>query len=91
MSIVPMGSLLSERRLAKPMSVVRIGSAVIQPRRLGPAETADAENEQDREYRENENIGENVDGLNKLKLWATSQDSLHGLLAMLQPKSLRRL
>jgi hypothetical protein len=44
--------LLSERRLTVQMDVVRIGSAVIRPRHLEPAETADAENKQDREYRE---------------------------------------
>ena len=34
---------------------------VIRPWRFGPAETAEAENEKDREYRENEDIGENMD------------------------------
>jgi hypothetical protein len=47
------------------MGVVRIGSAVIRLRR--PAETKGVENEKDPEYRENEDTGENVDGLNKLK------------------------
>ena len=46
------------------MGVVRIGPAVIRP---WPAETADAENEKEHEYRENEDRGENVDGLNQLK------------------------
>lgn len=49
------------------MRVVPIGAAVIRLRNLGPAEAAEAENEKDREYRENEDRGESVDGLDKLK------------------------
>jgi hypothetical protein len=41
--------------------------AGIRPRRLGPAETAETENEKDRNCRENEGIGENGRGLKKLK------------------------
>ena len=69
------------------MGVVRIALAVIRPRRLGPAETQGVEKEKDREYRENEDTGENVDGLNKLKHWATSQEQPYGLLPMLHPTS----
>jgi hypothetical protein len=46
------------------MGVMRIVSAVIRSRRLGPAETKRVENEKDREYHENEDTGEKVDGLN---------------------------
>ena len=57
----------SERHLTKQMGVVRIGSAVIRPRGLGPAETTDAENEKDRECGENEDAGENVGELKDFK------------------------
>ena len=87
MSIVPMGGLLSETRLTKQMGVVRIASAVVRPRRLGPAETKGVEKEKDREYREKDDTGENVDGLNKLKHWVTSQEKPYGVLPMLQPNS----
>jgi hypothetical protein len=41
--------------------------AVIRPQRLGPAETSEPENEKDRECGENEDAGENMDGLNNLE------------------------
>ena len=67
MSIVPVLDLPSEWCLTKQLSVVRIGLAGIRPRRLGPAETAEAKNEKDREYRENEDISENMDEWKEFK------------------------
>jgi hypothetical protein len=46
---------------------MQVGSVVIPPHRLRPIESFEAENEGDRECGENEDAGENVDGLNKLK------------------------
>jgi hypothetical protein len=67
MSSVPILNLPSERCLAKQLSVAWIGVVVIRPWRFRPAETVEAENEQDRECRENEDSGENVDKLKELK------------------------
>jgi hypothetical protein len=51
----------------KYWGVVWIGVACSRPRRLGPAETAEVEHEQDRECRENEDTGENVVGFKELR------------------------
>src|SRR5437016_6831135 len=66
-SIVSILDLPSDWCLTKQLGVARIGLACIRLRRLGPAETAEAENKKDREYRENEDNDENVDGLQELK------------------------
>lgn len=65
--IVSMLDLLSVWYLPKQLGVAGIGSPISRPRRLGPAEAAETENEQEREYRENEGTGENVDSLKELK------------------------
>ena len=65
------------------VSEARIGWANMGPRRLGPAETTEAENEKNPECCENEDIGENGDGLKKLKHgqppWQAVVLSINGL------------
>jgi hypothetical protein len=90
MSIVPMLGFLSEACLANQVGVARIGWADMRPRRLGPAETAEAENEKDRECREKEDIGGNGDGLKKLKHGEPPQESRLTDYRMLKLKQIHR-